>query len=790
MPIIVLLSAVSFPLIPISVNAAEHAQNADGEQLALSSTSVKLNQLLIGLEPGQSEAEVAALIAERGLKLVKQWPSFGSVLVELDGALTSFVERSQLRTSSVAEQQAFAALEAEQQSLEQLAGVRYVSFNGRISAATKPSAIPSGDQWSFQNSTDSPTPPLVEPLPNDPEFTNQWALNIIRVVDSWNISQGDPKVVVAVIDSGYNLTHPDIENSSLWENPIEKAGIPGVDDDNNGFVDDINGWDWVENDNVMNDTFGHGSHVGATIAAKTNNQLGISGMGRNIKVMALRILDGRGDGQISDLVDALDYALTKRVRIVNLSLVASSDYAALADAISGVSDEIMIVAATGNVSSRVYWPAAYPRTVAIAATDSNDTYASFSNHGPEVDLAAPGVDILSADESIGYIDSTGTSMATPHVSALAALICSLRPDFTNEDILDVMKESAVDINVSEHRGRDEYIGHGRVDVYQALLSASAGLRLNSTQDSDRFTFARRLVEYNIRLQTPSNKDDDGEPVMGAAIHYKLIPLGSTPNPEPPIGGRVLTGADGVADITFLAPVATGSYVLRTQVGQESVDFSLIVYPIVSDVGLEISSDVVEAGMGQTYVTVEAFDSLGARLTEPIPLQLQTDAGRFQYGQQTLNLIMNNGIYTTTYFASPQSGTSVITATVAGVLSDAGEIQIGPSTPNTLDLTSDVSTLQTGQGIDSAKLSVRVRDIYGNPISSAFPVNLYTNIGTISPAIFQSSDDGAMVAILKVPPDMTEEVTIWAVLPNTNLIAKLVLQMLSEKFTLLPVMVNN
>lgn len=777
---IFLLSALWFSLASTSVYAAE--STSEGEQFTL--TSIKLNQLIIGVEPGQSDKDVTALIANRGLKLVKHWPAFGGALVEVSGAPTDSVDRKALQASNVSAQQAFAALDQARQSVEQLSGIRYASFNGRVVAAS----LSASNQFTGQTS-DSPTPPLVEPLPDDTEFINQWALNIIRVVDSWNISQGDPNVVVAVIDSGYNVTHPDLDNSSLWTNEIEKQGLPGVDDDNNGFVDDYNGWDWVENDNVMNDTFGHGTHVGGTIAATTNNQLGISGIGRNIKVMPLRILDGTGGGDIADLVDALNYALTKNVRIANLSLVTPQDYPVLSAAVEAVSDEIMIVAATGNAATNVYWPAAYEGALAVAATDDDDTYATFSNYGPEVDLAAPGVDILSADDEISYIDNTGTSMATPHVSALAGLISSLRPDFSNEEILAVIEDSAIDINVGDHRGRDDYIGHGRVDVYQSLLTASAGLQLNKVDDSDKFTFARYPVEYNVKVLTPP--DDAGEtlPVQGAVMHYKVIPTSSTFSPNLGIGGRVLTGADGIADIVFLAPITTGSYILRTQVGQESVDFPLMVYPVVSKVDLNVSASQIEAGSGQAFITVEAFDSTGLRMAEPIPVELEVDNGLFSNGEKTLSLVMNGGVFSTSYYADTEIGEVTVKATVAGVISESSKIRIESSTPNNIEFTSDVSILETVQGNDSAKLIVRVRDIYNNPMSSAYTVNLYTNVGSISPAVFQSSNDGAMVAILNVPSGVTEEAKIWAVLPNTNLIAKLEIDVVGEAHSMLPLIIN-
>ena len=773
-----------------SVHTAAHAIS-NTEPSTVDASSVDLNTLIVGVEIGKTEGEIRALLATRGLKLLKHWPDFGGALVEVQP-----VPKGELQASTLDAQQALLRLEQTHNALQQMPELRYVTYNARItSASLPPSSLPASLPSSFTSAarafapTVDATPPLVEPLPNDPEFSDQWALNIIRVVDSWNISQGDPNVVVAVIDSGYDVSHPDLESSSLWTNPIEAAGTLGVDDDNNGFIDDLHGWDWVENDDVTNDTFGHGTHVGGTIAATSNNQTGISGIARNVKVLPLRILDGQGSGYINNLVDALEYAKVKGVRIVNLSLVLQFDSPILSEAIESVSDDMMIVAATGNVSANVYWPAAYPGTIAVAATDEQDVYATFSNSGPEVDLAAPGVDILSTDENNNYVDNTGTSMATPHVSALAALVSSLRPDFSNAQILDVIEQSAVDINVGTDRGRDDYIGYGRVDVYQSLLNASVGLELQRVEESDGFSFARHAVEYNIAVNTPAAETGVVLPVRGAVVHYKLIPLDSQSTATQSIGGRVLTGADGVANIAFLAPVETGNYLLRTQLGQESVDFSFTVYPVVSGLNIVIAEPEIGAGEGSTLVTVEALDSNGDRMMTPIPLHLDTEMGIFSNGQQSIDVVMNNGTYSTLFFAGTTAGFASIMANVAGVVSAEADIKITSSVPDRVEMSSNVSIVRTQDGETTAKLTVAVYDIYGNPLNSQFSVNLFTNVGEISPVVSQSSGGNTVTAILTVPVGTNETAVLWAVVPGTRLLTKLTISITGGTKVHLPLILS-
>lgn len=784
--VVTLLSALYLLFTPTVVSATGDSTHPQAKPQLVDSTSVDLNQLIIGVEPGTTAEEIVALLSNRGLKLVKYWPDFAGALVELDTAPTDTSRNAEeLQTSALDAQQAFTRLEQTRQSLEQIPNLSYVTYNARITAANVSQAPLVADALN-----EPPTPPMAQPLPNDPQFTNQWALNIIRVVDSWNISQGDPNVVIAVIDSGYNITHPDLENTSLWTNPIENAGKPGVDDDYNGFIDDIHGWDWIENDNVTNDTFGHGTHVGGTIAATTGNQLGISGIGRNLKVLPLRILDGQGSGYIDNLVDALSYAKAKGVRIVNLSLVLQFDSPILSAAIDEVGDDMMIVAATGNVSANVYWPAAYGKTIAVAATDDEDKYASFSNRGPQVDLAAPGVDILSADDGVDYVDNTGTSMATPHVSALAGLISSLRPDFSNAEILNIIKDSSIDINIGEHRGRDDFIGHGRVDVYQSLLNASAGLQLQQVDPFDEFTFANRgPLEYNIRVQTPETATRASKLVRGAVVHYKLIPIDATLSQDLGVSGHVLTNSDGTADITFLAPIDTGSYMLRTQVGQESVDFPLKVYPTVEEIELNIVSPELEVGTGETYLSVKAFNSTGDLMSEPIPIQLLVDSGTFVNGQNTLNVVINNGVYTTTYYAATEIGTATVEARITSNLSDTESISLRSGPPSKIEFTSDIPVIQTAQGAATARLTVRAYDAYGNPVDSVYVVNLTTSVGEVSQRVFSSSVDGSVTAILTVPPETAEKAVVWANLPSFNLLAKLKIDITNTHYVMLPLAIT-
>ncbi len=301
------------------------------------------DRLLVGVEPGLSHEAVADELAAAGLRLEHYWPQLA--IAEASALLEAEATASSLHALA---QSAYAA-----------ETFRYISPNQRVTAADELITLPE--------------PPLREPQPNDPLFAQQWAPERVRAVDAWNISRGSPNVVVAVIDSGYEAAHPDIDAATIWRNQVEVDGAPGVDDDANGYIDDFTGWDWVDYDNSPDDPYGHGTHVMGVVAAATGNEVGVAGLGRQVRVAPLRMLDAFGNGYVVDLLNAVDYGIQQGMDVFNLSLTITSDNPAIRDAMAAASAAgITIVAATGNYNTQVFWPAAYPETVAIAATDSED----------------------------------------------------------------------------------------------------------------------------------------------------------------------------------------------------------------------------------------------------------------------------------------------------------------------------------------------------------------------------------------------------------------------------------
>jgi len=276
--------------------------------------------------------------------------------------------------------------------------------------------------------------------PNDPQFSQLYGMTITDSPAAWDIQTGSKSVIVGVIDTGVDWDHEDLADN-IWTNTAE---IPGnnMDDDGNGFVDDVRGWDFNNDDNNPDDDNDHGSHVSGTIGAVGNNSTGVVGVNWQGSIMPLKFLDGDGSGSLDDALGCILYGVNNGAKVLSNSWGGGGFSQSLEDAIQFANDNgVLFVAAAGNDSrdndSVPSYPANYevPNVISVAASTSSDNLASFSNRGRNtVHLAAPGENIRSTTKGNTYNTFSGTSMATPHVSGAAALIWAQFPSLSMAQI--------------------------------------------------------------------------------------------------------------------------------------------------------------------------------------------------------------------------------------------------------------------------------------------------------------------------------------------------------------------
>ena len=412
-------------------------------------------------------------------------------------------------------------------------------------------------------------------IPNDPLFPQQWPLlntgqsggaagSDIDATGAWDISTGGASVLVAVTDTGLDLDHPDLV-PNLWTNPHEIPGN-GIDDDGNGRVDDVHGWDFVNHDAEPFDDNGHGTHVSGTIAASGDNGQGVTGVAWRASLMPLKFLDRSGAGNTADAIDAIDYAAASGARIINASWGGGDFSQAMLESIRAAGErEVLFVAAAGNAghdSDRIpFFPAGYDvaTIVAVAASDGLDRLATFSNFGrTKVDLAAPGVTVFSTLPGGVYGFNSGTSMATPHVSGTAALILGFAPGMAAETLRRRLIEQAEPV-----AGLDGRVASGgRVNALRCL----SGVERIPPGPIVDLRVVEPLSDGLVLAWTATGDDGDG----GAAVSYDLRiaeepfdASGFDAAPRAPIPGAPLpAGAVETREIGGLQPLRTYFFGLR------------------------------------------------------------------------------------------------------------------------------------------------------------------------------------------------------------------------------------
>jgi len=366
-------------------------------------------------------------------------------------------------------------------------------------------------------------------VPDDSLYGQQWALSTMRMPAAWDIEQGSPEIVIGFVDSGIDYHHEDLAEN-VWINAgedlngngqVDESDVNGLDDDGNGYVDDLRGWDftdapqfaglgdYLERDSDPDDDLGHGTHVSGIAAAVADNGLGVAGLCWHARIMPLRASFRISVGAFledDDVSAGIIYAADNGARVINMSWGDPRISPMIQDVIAYASARgCVLVAAAGNVAQEgLFYPGGYDETIAVGASDVYDQRAGFSSFGKNLDVLAPGSNILSTFPNDTYGTQGGTSMATAQATGLAALVLSKDPDLTAEEVRSIITASAEDLGPN---GWDAQTGNGRIDGLAALrMERATRVRIHSPQTGrgadDRATIVGTAVgpalqSYNL-----------------------------------------------------------------------------------------------------------------------------------------------------------------------------------------------------------------------------------------------------------------------------------------------------
>ena len=392
-------------------------------------------------------------------------------------------------------------------------------------------------------------------IPNDPKYSEQWYTDLIGLPAAWARQTGDPAVIVAVIDTGAEITHEDLQ-SRLWVNSKEVPGN-GLDDDANGCVDDLNGCNFLtlnqERKTIcgytrepphydVNDDADHGTAVAGVIGAAGNNGVGIAGTAWNVRLMIVKAMDCLQSGSGFDVARAVDYAVANGARIINLSLGGPNSSVLLTSAINrAAAAGVLVLAASGNDNTnRVDFPAFLSSVMAVGGSDRAhpDGRATFSSWGPEIDIAAPAVAITTTARANAYQTVTGTSFATPLVSGVAALLASQNPTLTATQLRQILEASARKLPEGD---TPNWAGAGRVRADAALervpstfvgtvlingVPAPPGTRVEAfvgnvrCGETEAFSFPGGSTRYAMQVEANTVRLGCGTP--GGRVNFRIL----------------------------------------------------------------------------------------------------------------------------------------------------------------------------------------------------------------------------------------------------------------------------
>lgn len=511
-------------------------------------------------------------------------------------------------------------------------------------------------------------------VPNDPLFGNTWGmnnttsqLNDIDAPQAWDIYTGDPNYRVAVIDTGIDFNHPDLKGN-IWVNPGEIAN-DGIDNDGNGYIDDVSGWNFVTNTNNPQDGNGHGTHVSGTIAAKGNNGIGVAGVAWNAKIVPLKFLSDTGSGTTANAIKAIDYCTANGIKLSNNSWGGGLFDSLLLQAITnaGAVDHLFIAAAGNNalnIDVSLSYPASYnlSNMVNVASTTNTGALSVFSNYGvATVHVGAPGSNIFSTwpialtvvGQPNGYNSISGTSMAAPHVTGLAALLRGKMPGWTATQVRSAILGSTKPLaNLAGKVGRE-----GIISAYNALAATNVeaippmvnAVRTPATANAAGWNNANVTVAITGTDNVGGSGIRDIKYTINAGT--TTTSAGSTTN--------VVRSTDGIATIAYWSTDNSGNV---SPVGSMTVrvDKTLPVTTITATPGatstsVAISGTDATSGLAGTFYSVDGVPA--AAYSGPITL--------------------DNGVHTVTAYSTDIAGNTEAVKTLSLPLGSLSTVSVNP-----------------------------------------------------------------------------------------------------------------
>ena len=387
--------------------------------------------------------------------------------------------------------------------------------------------------------------------PQDPQFPYQWNLDEtkLRMGLAWNITTGDKSILLAIIDSGTEYFHEDLDGN-IWVNPGEDIdgdglvgdfGSPGsggdengIDDDGNGYIDDLMGWDFLTDDNTVDGNYYHGTAVAGIAGAQTHNYengayrgvAGIAGGLGNTPGASLMIIKANYDLFEEEITASgiglsITYAAENGADVMNISMGVYDNYSYLEDPVNEAVDNydcVIVAASLNNGENRIRYPARYSNTIAVGATNQNDNWYNYSNYGPELDVVAP-ANVYTTTKNNGYITNfNGTSAASPHVAGLAALIRSVDPTLSWSEVRTVIRNTADKVPGMNGQPFTTKYGYGRINAHAALAYVSADGAPPATPQNFQVTTYTEIYPYRPKLTWTANTEPD---LVGYRIERKI-----------------------------------------------------------------------------------------------------------------------------------------------------------------------------------------------------------------------------------------------------------------------------